>query len=124
MTFGERIRKLREEKNLRQEDLASLINVHRATIGKYETDERSPDKDTIILLSEVFDVSTDFLLGKKVNDSNHISESMSDFEVDSTPYKNFNRSSTLKNKKELPIAAKIALKEFEEFLKKKYNLDD
>jgi len=63
MTFGERLKQLRLNLNLRQEDIAEVVNVHRATIGKYEANERFPDKDILITLSKFFNVSIDYLLG-------------------------------------------------------------
>ncbi len=63
MDFAERLKQLRSESNLRQEDLATIISMHRATIGKYETNERFPDKETLIALSKFFNVSVDYLLG-------------------------------------------------------------
>lgn len=64
MTFGSNLRQLRIKKNMRQEDLARVIKVHRATVGKYETDERFPDKATLQKLADFFCVSVDFLLGR------------------------------------------------------------
>lgn len=63
MNFGERLKQLRTELNLRQEDISIIVKVHRATIGKYETNERFPDKDTLVTLSKFFNVSIDYLLG-------------------------------------------------------------
>lgn len=67
MTFGDKIKKLRLEHDLRQEDLAKIIKVHRATIGKYETNERFPDKDVLKNLADYFDISVDYLLGRTNN---------------------------------------------------------
>jgi transcriptional regulator with XRE-family HTH domain len=64
MSFGNRLRQLRKEKNLRQSDLASIINVNRATIGKYETDERFPDRKTLENIADYFQISIDYLLGR------------------------------------------------------------
>ena len=63
MDFGERLKQLRTELRMRQEDIAVIVKVHRATIGKYETNERFPDKETLIALSKFFNVSVDYLLG-------------------------------------------------------------
>ena len=64
MSFGKRLRQLRTEKGLRQEDLAEMIRVHRATVGKYETDERFPDRETLEAIADFFDVSVDYLLNR------------------------------------------------------------
>lgn len=59
-----RIKKLRNEKNINQDVLAKLLGLEIAGISKLETG-RVPLKDEyIIKLAEYFDVSTDYLLGK------------------------------------------------------------
>lgn len=59
-----RIKQLRNEKNINQDVLARLLGLEIAGISKLET-ERVPLKDEYILkLAEYFDVSTDYLLGK------------------------------------------------------------
>lgn len=62
MTFGSRLRELRNERNMTQEDLAKILKVSRATVGRYETDERFPDKEILQKLADYFDVSIDYLL--------------------------------------------------------------
>ena len=64
MSFGSQLRQLRTDKNLRQKDLAEIIDVNRATIGKYETDERFPDRKTLGYIADYFHVSVDFLLDR------------------------------------------------------------
>ncbi len=61
-SFGSRLRSLRQNKNLRQEDLAKILKVARATVGRYENDERFPDKETLHSIADYFDVSLDYLL--------------------------------------------------------------
>lgn len=65
MTFGNNIKNLRVKKNMTQSDLAEKLNLSRPTIGRYETDERFPDKETIIELAELFEVSIDEMFGRK-----------------------------------------------------------
>ena len=62
MEFGERLRALREEKNLTRESLASKLIVSYSAVSKYETNVRFPDKGTLINLADFFDVSVDYLL--------------------------------------------------------------
>jgi len=62
MEFGERLKDLREEKNLTRHLLANKLNVSYSTISKYETNIRFPDKGTLIALADFFDVSLDYLL--------------------------------------------------------------
>lgn len=64
MTFGQRLKALRTEKCLTQLELAHKVNLSKANISKYESDNIEPNLDTLNLFSELFDVSLDFLLGK------------------------------------------------------------
>jgi len=62
MTIGERLLKLRKERNLSQEELANVLDVSRQTISKWETDQSMPDFDKIIPLCEYFGITSDELL--------------------------------------------------------------
>ena len=62
MTIGERLLKLRKERNLSQEDLANVLDVSRQTISKWETDQSTPDFDKIIPLCNYFGITSDELL--------------------------------------------------------------
>ena len=57
-----RIRKLREEKGWKQEELAARMNTTYQTIGRYERGERGIDADTICHLCDIFDCTADYLL--------------------------------------------------------------
>lgn len=62
MSLGERIYKLRTEKNLSQGDLADALEVSRQSISKWETNGSVPELDKLVKLSEIFDVSLDELI--------------------------------------------------------------
>ncbi len=62
-TFGERLRKLREDKGLTQAQLANELNISRAALGYYENG-RTPTIDTLDLVSSYFDVPFDYLMGR------------------------------------------------------------
>ena len=62
MTIGERLLKLRREKNISQEELANELDVSRQTVSKWETDQSQPDFDKIIPLCEYFGITSDELL--------------------------------------------------------------
>lgn len=62
MTLGEKIQKLRKEHGLSQEQLAAQLDVSRQAISKWELGESVPDINNVILLSECFQVTTDYLL--------------------------------------------------------------
>lgn len=64
MTFGERLRYLREERELRQQDIADKVNISKRMIGYYESDKHFPrDANMVIALAKFFDVSLDYLFG-------------------------------------------------------------
>ena len=62
MTIGERLLKLRKERNLSQEELANELDVSRQTVSKWETDQSVPDFDKIIPLCNYFGITSDELL--------------------------------------------------------------
>ena len=63
MRIGERIKYLREAKGLTQKDVATKLGLESAAISKYELNLREPNIEALKKLSEIFEVSTDFLLG-------------------------------------------------------------
>ena len=62
MTIGEKIYRLRTEKNLSQGVLAEILEVSRQSISKWENGGATPDLDKIIKLSEVFGITIDELV--------------------------------------------------------------
>ena len=62
MTIGERLLKLRRDKNISQEELANELDVSRQTISKWETDQSLPDSDKIVPLCNYFGITSDELL--------------------------------------------------------------
>lgn len=59
-----RIKKLREEFGYTQQDLANKLNGAKSTIAMYENETRKPSMEILIKLSEVFNVSIDYILCK------------------------------------------------------------
>lgn len=59
-----RLRELRIEKGLLQSDISKIINKGERTVGFYETGERDMNTETLAILSDFFNVSIDYLLGK------------------------------------------------------------
>ena len=62
MNIADRIQTLRKAKGMSQEGLADQIGVARQTVSKWESEQSLPDLEKIILLSECFEVTTDYLL--------------------------------------------------------------
>ena len=64
MTFGARLRELREERNITQKTLAGIIGVSPRMVSFYESGAHFPRDESILLkLADHFGVSTDYLLG-------------------------------------------------------------
>lgn len=61
-TIGEKIKELRKEKGVTQEELAKNIDVSTSMVGMYETDARKPSYEVLIKIATYFEVSTDYLL--------------------------------------------------------------
>ena len=63
MTFAERLKQLRTERNLTQKDLYTAIHVAPIVYQRYEYG-RSPAFEQLIALADYFDVSLDYLVGR------------------------------------------------------------
>ncbi|WP_339264091.1 helix-turn-helix domain-containing protein [Solibacillus sp. FSL W7-1472] len=63
-SLGYRIKYLRERNNISQIEFAKKIGVSNTVLSRYESGDRKPDYDTLQLIADFFDVSTDYLLGR------------------------------------------------------------
>lgn len=62
--FGRRLKELREEKDMKQSDLAKILECSSSAIGMYEQGRRYVDLDGLKKIAEYFDVSADYLIGR------------------------------------------------------------
>ncbi|TGY53596.1 helix-turn-helix domain-containing protein [Ligilactobacillus murinus] len=62
--FNIRLKELRHEKGLTQDELGKILNVSGKTIGTWERDSRQPNIETINELADFFGVTTDYLIGR------------------------------------------------------------
>ncbi|MDS1004755.1 helix-turn-helix transcriptional regulator [Clostridium sporogenes] len=62
--FGDRLKELREEKEMTQEELGKLLNVSRQTVSGYEAGAIEPSISNLVKLADIFNVSLDYLLGR------------------------------------------------------------
>lgn len=62
-TFGDRLKLLRENSGLTQQQLADNTNISRSSIAQYETNRKMPDPVGFKVLSDFFGVTLDYLLG-------------------------------------------------------------
>ena len=63
-----RIKDLREDRDMRQSDLAEATGIDQRTISNYETGKTLPDAFALVRLADFFDVSIDYLLCRSNND--------------------------------------------------------
>ncbi|MBQ3220212.1 MAG: helix-turn-helix transcriptional regulator [Clostridia bacterium] len=63
--FEIKLKEIREEKGYTQQKVAELLAVHRTTYMKWENGLREPSNAMLIKIADLFDVSLDYLLGRK-----------------------------------------------------------
>lgn len=64
--FATRLRQLRQERHLSQEELATALHISRATVAGYETKYREPNFQTLMQIAELFHVTADELLHEPI----------------------------------------------------------
>ena len=75
--LGKRLKDLRKEQGLTQQQVADRVWVSKAMISSYELSTRAPSYEVLIKLSKLFGVSTDYLLGverKRTIDTSGLSD--------------------------------------------------
>lgn len=71
MSISEKIQQLRKSRGLSQEQLAEKLDISRQAVSKWESGTSTPDIEKIVLMSELFEVSTDYLIkGEETSKSN------------------------------------------------------
>ena len=76
MNFGTQIRQLREREHLTQSEFAEKMNVTRQAVSNWENDKNLPDLQTVILISELFDISLDELIKGGTEDMNNMTKKL------------------------------------------------
>lgn len=83
--FGEKIKKLRQEKGWSQEKLAEKLNISRQAVYKWEANKGYPDISNLIEISEIFDVTIDELIKGDQDLQDEFSDKKDSFEQLSDP---------------------------------------
>jgi transcriptional regulator with XRE-family HTH domain len=104
---GKRLRLLRTERKLTQEELGKVLGVGKTTISQYESEVRKPDADMLKRIAQFFDVSVDYLLGLTEEKRPVKLETLAAHRTDDPL-------------KELPEEARRSLEEFKEYILRKY----
>jgi len=82
--FRQRLKDFRKKYNMTQQDLAEQLGIVRTAIANYETGRTSPDPETLSLIADIFNTSTDYLLGKtniKEPIDNLVSQRLEDYPI-------------------------------------------
>ena len=64
VTFSTRLRELRNERGISQQDLGKLVNMSKMAISHWESGHSEPSISQLVLLSDFFEVTVDYLIGK------------------------------------------------------------
>ena len=120
-TFADRLRSLRKENNITQQELANKFFITKSAVSKYENGVNTPENKLLQELANYFNVSVDYLLGRSDNRKFTESFSPSDEQLQIKESllnalikeKNFNEKSLIK-----------AFSIIEAFSKKGVNIDD
>lgn len=75
-----RIRELREDRDLRQTDVAAATGIDQRSLSNYETGKTLPDSDTVIRLADFFGVTCDYLLGVSERNLGNVQEIIDELE--------------------------------------------
>ena len=65
ITFGKRLRELRTERKLSQQELAKIIGTNNSSICDWECGRTEPSIDYIVKLCDFFEIDADYLIGRK-----------------------------------------------------------
>ena len=68
--MGQIIKRLRKERNLTQEELAEQLNVSAQAISKWENGTSMPDISQVVPIANFFEISTDILFSRNVQENN------------------------------------------------------
>ena len=68
-TLGQKLKELRENYDLSQQQVAAALNIDRSTYGYYELDKTRPSLETLVKLSHIFSVPVDQLLPSEIGET-------------------------------------------------------
>lgn len=71
--IGKRLAELRKQNNLSQTAVAKRMGVSSALVSAYEKEERNPSIEKIILLADIYHVTTDYILGRTQSKATSVS---------------------------------------------------
>lgn len=81
MKWNKRIKDLREDNDMTQDELAQKLGVSKRTLLRYESGESEPSISVLIALSLLFNVSIDYIVGSKDNEAIETNDIVSDLNI-------------------------------------------
>lgn len=83
MNINEKLKSLRQSKNLTQSEAANLLDISLSSYQKYERDKNSitPSLEALVKLADFYHVTTDYLLGRETNEPENIDRLASEFNM-------------------------------------------
>ncbi|SHM84341.1 DNA-binding transcriptional regulator, XRE-family HTH domain [Bacillus sp. bc15] len=61
--FGQRLKALRLEKGMTQQQLADVLEIEKSNISRFESGKQSPSSENKVKMAKIFNVSVDYMLG-------------------------------------------------------------
>lgn len=107
--IGERLKTLRENKQITQQEMADALGISRGTYAHYEISRREPDDATKLKIADFFGVTTDYLLGRTDETHGYKIETIAAHRTDDPT-------------SQLPEESRKSLEEFKKFLFEKHGL--
>lgn len=80
--YAARIKQLRMERGLSQDQLAALLGISRSAVGMYETGKREPDLETCEAIADIFNIDMDYLTGRSDTEKTHLTITDTDPRLD------------------------------------------
>ncbi len=83
MNINEKLKSLRQSKNLTQSEAANLLDISLSSYQKYERDKNSitPSLEALVKLADFYHVTTDYLLGRETGEPENIDRLASEFNM-------------------------------------------
>ncbi|RJS59177.1 hypothetical protein CJ483_03100 [Bacillus sp. PK3_68] len=115
MEYGERLKKLRNERGISQQEFADRLKINRSTYARYELGKTQPDFETLQKIADYYSVTIDFILGRSDNTNTQTNDEKEMKEFFSNPKLNL----FFKEMKESPEEQLEELREIWEVIKKR-----
>lgn len=122
--IGDRLKQLRLDKSLTLRELGRLTNTSHSFIADIEKGRSDPSVDTLKVLADALETTTDYLLGRTAQPYQQPSPTHSVVRDPSLTTIAAHRTDNIFDRDDVPHEAKKSVEEFIDFVKKKYGIDE